>query len=439
LNFLYKWDRLEGRLNPIEAPYRKEKKMATLLFYFIASHLASFVCSILEAVLLCSTGSYISLLKKKNPSAAEILKQLKMDISRPLAAILTINTGAHTFGAAGVGAQVVELFGSYWLGFASIILTLTMLLFTEMIPKTIGALYWKELAPFSAYFIKMLIVVTYPFVILFEGISKFLSRGAAHDNVTEDEIKHMLAEGARAGIFEEAEYDMVEGVLRLTNRRVGMLMTPRQDIKWLDIQLEQEKMKQSIEDISYSRFPVCNGSLDEVIGVLNTKKVLMEILKNRPLDIPALVHPPVFVPENMKVLQLIELFKKTSNPFALVTDEYGGIQGVVTIHDLLESIVGDLPTTNIPTNTKMAIYEREKGTWVVDGMLPIDEFKAYFGMEPLPDEEKGIYRTLSGFCMYQLGNIPSIGDVFIWNQSRYKIVKMSGRRIEKVLIQHLPK
>lgn len=410
--------------------------MTTLLFYFFASHIISFICSILEAVLLCSTGSYISVLKKKNPPAGELLSQLKTHINRPLAAILTLNTGAHTFGAAGVGAQVVELYGNYWLGLASIILTLTMLFLTEMIPKTLGALYWKSLAPFSAYFIKMLIFVTYPFVIAFEAIARGLTKGTIHDKVTEDEIKHMLVEGTKAGIFQEAEYDMMEGILRLTNRRVGVLMTPRRDIKWLDLQQEPEEMKKIIENISYSRFPVCNGELDEIVGILNTKTVLKEILKKGSLDLSSLVQPPVYVPENMKVLQLVELFKKTSNPFALVTDEYGGIQGIVTIHDVMESILGDLPT-NIPTDSNLAIYEREKGTWIVDGMLPIDEFKAHFGLDSLPEEGKGIYRTLGGFCMFQLGSIPSVSEVFIWNQLRFKIVKMDGKRVEKVLIHDL--
>lgn len=410
--------------------------MFTLLFYFFASHIVSFVCSILEAVLLCCTTPYISALRKRNPPAGEILYQLKKQIDRPLAAILTLNTGAHTFGAAGVGAQVVELFGNYWLGIASVLLTLTMLFFTEMIPKTVGALYWKKLAPSSAYFIKMLIFITYPFVVTFEAFAKILARGAEHEKVTEEEIKLMLVEGTEAGILQEAEHDMMESIFRLGSRRVSILMTPRLDIEWLDLKDSPEAIRSKIEASNYSRFPVCDGELDKVIGIASSKGVLKAILTNGTFDIRTLTIAPLFVPENMRVLQLVELFKKTPDNIALVTDEYGSVVGLVTLHDVLESIVGDLPQTAHHTQ-EQSIVQRKDGSWIIDGMLPIDEFKGFFDLDELPDETKGSYRTVAGFCMKQIGNIPRVGDIFVWDEMRFKIVKMDGRRVEKVLIHLL--
>lgn len=407
--------------------------MIILLFYYISSHIISFTCSILEAVLLSCTNGHIALLKKKNPRVGQMLADMKHRIDRPLAAILTLNTGAHTFGAAGVGAKVVELYGDQWLALVSIILTLTMLFLTEMIPKTIGALYWKKLAPFSAYFIRFLIILTYPFVVSFEAFAKILSRGKAQEKITQEEIKHILEEGAQAGVLEEVEQDMVESIFRLSERRVGILMLPRMDIEWLDINEDPIKIRKKIDQSTHNCFPVCDGELNEVIGIVNSRIVLTSILDKGSFNLKELSRPPLFVPENMRVLQILELFKKTPDHIALVTDEYGGIQGMITLHDVLESIVGDVPTTgSIASETQ--ILQRKDGSWLIDGMLPIDEFKEHFSIDTLPDEEKGAYRTVGGFCMRQLGSIPRVGDSFTWTKLQIKIIKMDGRRVEKALI-----
>ncbi len=406
--------------------------MALLLFYYLSSHFISFTCSILEAVLLCCTNGYVALLQKKNPAAGKILHDLKLRIDRPLAAILTLNTAAHTFGAAGVGAQVVALYGDKWLALASIILTLTMLFVTEMIPKTLGALYWKKLAPFTAYAIRFLIGVTYPFVISFEYIARLLSRGKAQEKITEEEIKLILEEGNKAGVIKEIEHDMVESIFRLGNRRVNILMIPRMEIEWIDINISQEDLRKKLESSSHNRFPVCDEELDEVIGLVTSKEILNQMLTTGAFDLKAIVKPPLFVPENMRVIQLLEMFKKTPDHIAFVTDEYGGLQGLITLHDVLESIIGDVPSTSILPETQ--IVQRKDGSWLVDGMLPIDELKAQFDIETLPDEEKGTYRTLGGLCMRQMGSIPKVGDTFTWHKFRFKVIKMEGRRVDKVLI-----
>ncbi len=410
--------------------------MFVLLFYYITSHLISFTCSILEAVLLCCTNGYVALLKKKRPAAGQILSDLKLRIDRPLAAILTLNTAAHTFGAAGVGAKVVELYGEHWLAFISILLTLTMLFATEMIPKTLGALYWKKLAPFTAYCIKFLITLTYPFVISFEYIARLLSRGKVQEKITGEEIKLILEEGTQAGVIKEIEHDMVESIFRLGNRRVNILMMPRMEIEWIDIHASSEELKKKLDDSIHNRFPVCDGELDEVIGLITSKDILNHLLTDGVLDLKAVIKPPLFVPENMRVVQLLDIFKKTPDHLALVTDEYGGIQGLITLHDVLESIVGDVPSTSILPETQ--IIQRKDGSWLVDGMLPIDELKEQFDIEYFPEEEKGTYRTLGGFCMRQIGSIPRVGDTFAWKNFNFKIVKMEGRRVERVLIYYTP-
>lgn len=407
--------------------------MFALLFYFFASHIVSFTCSILEAVLLCCTNSHIAVMKKKKPYVGNLLHDLKARIDRPLAAILTLNTAAHTFGAAGVGAKVVEIYGNHWLALASIGLTLTMLYLTEMIPKTLGALYWKKWSGIAAYTIRFLIILTYPFVFSFVIIARYLKRGKKHEKITGEEIKLVLEEGMQAGVIKEVEQDMLESIFRLGSRRVGVLMIPRLEIEWLDLKEDPVKLRAKIESSKHNRFPVCNGDLDEVVGLVRAKDVLNEILYKGTFDLEKLAWPPVFVPENMRVLQLVDLFKKTPNHIALVTDEYGGIQGLITLHDVLESIVGEVPTTSAGV-TETHIFQRKDGSWMVDGMLPIDELKEHFELDSLPDEEKGSYRTLGGFCMRQMGSIPNVGDSFYWGGLLFRISKMEGRRVEKIII-----
>ncbi|MFI0435212.1 MAG: hemolysin family protein [Parachlamydiaceae bacterium] len=410
--------------------------MTLLLFYYFSSHFFSFTCSILEAVLLCSTNGYVALLKKKKPKVGLILADLKSRIDRPLAAILTVNTAAHTFGAAGVGAQVNELYGDKWVALISVLLTLTMLFITEMIPKTLGALYWKKLTPFTAYSVKFLITVTYPFVISFESIARLLARGKVHEKITEEEIKLILEEGTQAGVIDEVEHDMVESIFRLGNRRVSILMIPRMDIEWIDIKISPEDLRKRLSTSIHTRFPVCDGELNNVVGLITTKDILNQVLIEQKFDLNAVIKPPLFVPENMPVVQLLDIFRKTPDHVALVTDEYGGIQGLITLHDVLESIVGNVPGSTILSDTQ--IIKRKDGSWLVDGMIPIDEFKEQFDIDTFPEEEKATYRTLGGFCMRQIGSIPKVGDAFIWNQFRFKIVKMDARRVDKVLIYFIP-
>ncbi len=408
--------------------------LVALLFYFLISHIISFLCSILEAVILSCTPAYIGLLQKKKSHAGKILADLKQHVNRPLAAILTLNTAAHTFGAAGVGAQVVEVFGAYWLSLASILVTLTMLYWTEMIPKTIGALYWKPLSIPSAYIIRFLIVVTYPFVLSFEAIAHWIGKGKKGENVTEAEIRVMIEEGARVGTIEQVEQNMVESIFRLGDRSVGVLMTPRREIQWIDIHDTQEQIREKLEEMPHALFPVCDGNLDTVVGMVRSKDLIVEALRITPLDLRKICLSPLFIHENARVITLLETFHSSPLDTALVTDEYGNIEGIVSLYVVLESILGELASS--PLLQKRQIVQRDEKTWVLDGMLPIDQFKELFGIEALPREEREIYRTLGGFCLFQLGSIPRIGQGFSWNGLDFKILTMEGRRIDKILVKH---
>lgn len=406
--------------------------MITLITFYLVSHFVSFVCSILEAALLCCTRGYLALLKKTHHRAAQLVEAMKDRIDRPLAAILTLNTAAHTIGAAGVGAYAAEIFGEHSLFWFSALLTCTMLFFTEMIPKTLGALYWKSILPYAAFLIQGLIWITLPFVWVFEGIGKKIARGKTVDRITGEEIKSVLQEGTQAGVIQALEHEMLESIFRLGNRRVGVLMVPRMEIEWLDLRATRDDVHALLRVSPHSRFPVCDRTLNNVMGLIGSKELLLRVLNSESLSLEAGLKAPLFVPETMRVVQLLELFRKTTDQIALVIDEYGGVQGLITLHDVLESIVGEVPSSDITPG--MQIVQRKDGSWLIDGMLPTDEFKEEFHIDALPDEDKGYYRTVGGFCMRQLGVIPTVGESFVWGEYCFRVIRMEGRRVERILL-----
>jgi putative hemolysin len=409
--------------------------MLKLLAFFFFSHIVSFVCSIYEAVLLCCTSSYVALLKKKGDKAGVVLEELKNRIDRPLSAILAFNTAAHTIGAAGVGASVVEVFGDKWLAAVSVVLTLTMLYWTELVPKTIGALYWKSLAPICARQIRWMMRIALPIEISFTFFAKLLSRGKKADRITEEDIYYALEAGTKAGVIEEAEQDMVENIFRLGDRRVGVLMVPRVDIDWLDVNSSLEEVKQKVLSSKFHQFPLCDRDVDQVIGVVHSRDLLERALLNKPIDCKAMATPPVFVNEHQHVFELMDLFKKTHNTVALVTDEYGTVQGMITLDDIFNAIVKDIDQSGGSDGSQLLKVNNR--SYLLDGKLPIDEFKEIFHIDKLPNEEKAAFRTLSGLCMTQIEAVPKKGDTFTIGSLRFEVLKVRKRRVEKVLLTRL--
>ncbi len=403
--------------------------MLAIALYFAFSHVISFLCSIFEAVLLSCTPTYVALLKKRGVKTAPLLEELKGQVDRPLAAILTLNTIAHTVGAAGVGASVVETFGDKWLALASIILTLTMLYWTEMLPKTVGALYWKQLAPYCAPPIRLLIFFTYPFVVSFNFFAKLLARGKSVERISEEDVLIALEAGTQAGLIEEAEQDMVENIFRMGDRRVGVLMRPRVDIEWLDIEDSIEELRDQILASEHHRFPLCEGEIDKVIGIVHSQDLLARAWKGEEIDFRELAYSPLFVQETQHIFELMTLFRKEKTTLAIVADEYGSIQGMITMSNLMEAILKDVEQEEIEGVVKVG-----GNVWLVEGSVPIDEFKDYFHLNAFADEERARYRTLSGLCMSQLEAVPKKGDAFALGSYRVEVLAVRRRRVEKVLI-----
>jgi len=247
----------------------------------------------------------------------------------------------------------------------------------------------------------------------------------------------LVQKGTEAGVFEESEQDMVEAVFRLGDRSARSLMTPRIQIVWLDLDNSLEQIREKISESGHSRFPVSAGSLDQMKGVVQAKDLLANSLAGKPVDLKASIQQPLFVPRTISALQVLELFKQSGKHIALVVDEHGGVEGLLTHHDILEAIAGEMPFGG-KTKEPMAV-QRHDGSWLLDGMLPVDGFKEIFHLESLPGEKKDAYQTLGGFLFTQMGRVPSVSDHYEWSGLRFEIVDMDGKRIDKVLVTLLPR
>jgi putative hemolysin len=252
----------------------------------------------------------------------------------------------------------------------------------------------------------------------------------------EEEIMVLMEQGTEAGTFEETEQEMMEGVFELGDRRIVDLMKPRRKIVWLDIDGDPEIVRNTILNNTYSRFPVARGDLDHVLGYVHVKDLLAQCISGQPIDLQASVRPFVAMPEMMTALKALEAFNNAGTHIALVVNEYGGSEGMITLYDIVESIVGDLPTSG-EKNESMA-KKREDGSWLVDGAMPVFEFKELTGIADLPGEDEYAYTTLGGLILMQLGRIPSSADHFESGGWRYEVVDMDHNRIDKVLVSKLP-
>ena len=250
--------------------------------------------------------------------------------------------------------------------------------------------------------------------------------------ITEDEIKGLIEQGTQVGVFDAAEQDMVEGVFRLNDRSVNAIMTPRTEIEWLDVDDTPDEIVKQIVASSHSRFPVARSSLDNVVGILNAKDVLAKYISNTPYDLLQLTIKPLFVPENTPAMRMLEMVREAGVHEAMVIDEYGGLMGMATLFDVLESIVGEIPSADDTTESEIII--REDGSYLLDGLLPIDELKELLDIDELPEEEKVGFQTVGGFMMNQIGSIPKAGQHFHLLNFRFEVMDMDDRRVDKVLL-----
>ena len=319
-----------------------------------------------------------------------------------------------------------------------IVITYFSLIIGELVPKRLALSNPERIAAMVAQPMQFLATLTLPIVRLLDLSSDLVIRllrvkPSSEPAITLEEIKVLLEQGTESGVFEETEQDMIENVLRLDERSVSACMTPRPKIIWLDLDEPVEAIQRKVIENNFSRFPVARGSLDQIVGIVQAKDWLVQSLTHQPLDLNELVRPPLFIPESMSALDVLELFKKQRTHVALVADEFGGIEGMVTHDDILEDIVGNIPLAGEPLTEPQA-SQREDGSWLVDGLLDIVTLKEILDIKQLPNEEEGGYHTVGGFILRQVQTVPVAGQHFEWQDIRFEVVDMDGRRVDKVLI-----
>jgi putative hemolysin len=364
--------------------------------------------------------------------------------------ITLIGILAGAFGGATIaGALAEKIHAIAWLApysdaiaLALVVIAITYLslVIGELVPKRIALNNPERIAMVMVRTMQVLSAISSPFIHLLslstEGILRLIGlRPSSEPPITEEEINVLIEEGTQIGTFEAAEQDMIERIFRLGDRRVSTLMTHRPDIIWLDIHDPLIEITQTIRESTYSRFPVCDGSLDNVQGMLHVKDLLLQYMAGQPLDLKAALQTPLYVIDNTSTLKVLELFKQTGQQAALVIQEYGDIEGLITLNDILEAIVGDISSLDDLDHPQ--VVQREDGSWLLDGMLPIDELKDILHVRALPEESSGDYETLAGFVLTELGRIPAPADHFEWDRFRFEVLDMDGRRIDKVLVQPL--
>lgn len=320
-----------------------------------------------------------------------------------------------------------------------VVITYLSIVIGELVPKRIAQFNPEGIARLVARPIHILALITHPFVRLLsistDALLRMMGKSQpAEPSVTEEEIHAMLEEGSEAGIIEQHEHDMVRNVFRLDERQVGSLMIPRADIVYLDISQPLETNLLRMAESDHSRFPVCRGGLGDLLGVATIKQLFNQTFNGGRPDLTTQLHQCVFVTESLTGLELLAQFQGSDTHMVFVIDEYGEVQGLVTLQDVLEAVTGEFRPPDI--EDRWAV-QREDGSWLLDGMIPVPELKDQLELKSVPEEDKGRYHTLSGMVMWLLGRLPQVADVVMWEQWRLEVVDLDGKRIDKVLASRL--
>jgi putative hemolysin len=331
------------------------------------------------------------------------------------------------------------------IGIAIVVLIITYftLIFGELVPKRIALNNAESIAAKVAAPMNGLARLGRPVVTLLSSSTEVVLRlirikPSSEPSVTEEEVKMMIYEGAQVGVFEDTEQEIVERVFRLGDRLAISLMTYRTEMVFLDVENTIAVNLGKIASSGYSRFPVCKGDLDDVLGIVQVKDIFAQVLNGQEIDLQAAIQPAVFVPEGMSALELLERLREKKSHLALIMDEFGGITGMVTINDMLEAIVGDIPMLEDQIE-EPDIIQREDSSYLLDGMLSTVELKDLLDLDKLPDDDDAGYKTLGGMIMAEISRIPTAGDTTFWNGWRFEVVDMDGHRVDKILVSQAEK
>jgi len=430
--------------------------MLTEILIIFLLFLANGAFSMAEMAVVSSSKARLRAWVEEGHAGAKAALELAENPNRLLSAVQTGITLITTLTGAYGGATIADELASYigvipalspyssGLALVAVVLMITFfsLVIGELVPKRIALSNSERFASLAAAPLAAFSRLVSPAVILLSFCTDLMLRALGvkaytEPAVTEEEIRILIDQGTTAGVIEEEEQEIMERVFSLGDRRVNSIMTPRGDIMWLDIDDCAAEICRKIAGGAFSMFPVCRNKLDNVLGVVQSKDLLSCKLSDEKLDLKASLLPPLFVPESMRALKVLEKFKQTGIHLAIVLDEYGSVQGIVALVDLLEGLVGDIP--HIDELAEPQVVKRQDGSWLVDGSLPVDDFKELVDPEGLPEEEESQYITLGGFVMTHLEKIPATGDHFEWGGYRFEVVDMDERKVDKILVTSLGK
>ncbi|MEE8166145.1 MAG: hemolysin family protein [Myxococcota bacterium] len=386
----------------------------------------SFLCSIMEAVLLSVRHSYIGVMRERGERVADLLARMREDIDEPIAAILTLNTIAHTVGATVGGALALQGFGDRWIALFSAFLTLAVLIFSEIIPKTIGATYWKQLAKPVAYTIRSLIVVMKPILIPLAYLNRLITpRGEREPTISRGELEVIAEIGRKEGTIDEEEWEVVTNIMNLDRVKVGDVMTPRTSVVAIPRAATIEEAKGVMLDEGHLRVPVYEESIDQVVGVVLARD-LWRADREGVKDLRSIIRPPRFVPASKPVEDLMREMRSERIKLAIVLDEFGGTAGLVTLEDLIEEIVGEIQDEH--EAEPLPFEEVGEGEVWIDAAMPIYEINERLDLS-LPED---LQDTIGGFIFAGLGRIAKVGDEIQVDGGRFRALLIDGRRIDRV-------
>ena len=365
--------------------------------------------------------------------------------------ITLIGILAGAFSGATIGAELgarlstLSVIGNYGnvLGFGVVvaIVTYLSLIIGELVPKRIALAAPERIASAMARPMRGLARLCGPLERFLTGSTEMVIRllrlpPVDETPVTEDEIRGLIEKGTEAGVFAEAEQDMVEGVLDLGDRRVATLMTPRNEVVWLDASDSPEEIRSKLSASPHARYPVARGDLEGLVGVVHAKDLLVQLLSNAPVNLESVLRPPLIVPGSLTALKALEQFRSAGQQLAFVVDEHGGIQGLFSLNDLVSAVVGDIAEPGVPGDPEA--IQREDGSWLLDGRISIERLEELLKVEDLEDGDEHAYSTLAGFLIHQFGRIPTVGQHLTWRGLRFEVVDLDGRRVDRVLVSREP-
>jgi putative hemolysin len=383
---------------------------------------------------------------------ARVALELKQDVGRFLSTVQIGITAINVLASVLGGATLAEAMNRWlvyeggWparnataISFVVVVAAISYLtlIFGELVPKRIALSRPEAIAAALAGLLSFLSRMARPAEWFLEKSSAIVLRvvplrASESQAVTDEEITIMLREGAALGHFERTETAIVQMALRLDDRPVNAVMTPRTQVEFLDLGDNEAENRRKIVASAYTRFPVVEGTPPQVLGIVEGKKLLAAALTGKPFDLRSVLRPPLFVPASVTALRALEIFKASGEPMALVVDEFGELEGILTLHDIMTSLVGEIASPEEPGNP--SVVRRDDGSWLIDGMVPIDSVRDTIGLTNMPGEGQGDFHTLGGFIMARINRIPKVGDKTAVAGYRFEVVVMDGRRVDRVLI-----